>query len=251
MTSSRTGSPIRLELEPLTEAGTRVIVPFLSPDAVDSITGGELVRWLERCWWRAVQKGELVITVGVENGDATTVTVPQWWANEPWERPPPSNSLLKENVRLERGNQRIIKRIFLTHEPDLRLDEIDNAGPQYSGVQLLRRNQWVEKCCFPLSHEQLEERAQSTGYLQLQPEENWAAWEAMGYTKVGEDSLGSRGQGKAAFLYHSRHESGLRGPGGSPLERMVILYDTLLDDGAYRLGVRIANPADQVLSPPV
>ncbi len=37
----------------------------------------------------------------------------------------------------------------------------------------------------------------------LKPEENWAAFEAQGYTKENEDALGSRGQGKAAFLYHS------------------------------------------------
>src|SRR6266545_764017 len=81
-----------------------------------------------------------------------------------------------------------------------------------------------------LSPDDLHERA----YLQLRPEENWAAWEAMGYTKVGEDSLGSRGQGKAAFLYHSAHPTELRGADGRPLFRMMILYDTLLPDGTYR-----------------
>ena len=34
---------------------------------------------------------------------------------------------------------------------------------------------------------------------------NWAAFEGMGYTKEDKDALGSRGQGKAAFLYHSRN----------------------------------------------
>ena len=101
-----------------------------------------------------------------------------------------------------------------------------------------------------LALEDLQRRADETGYLQLQPDENWAAWEAMGYTKAGEDYLGSRGQGKAAFLYHSRHATGLRGPGGRPLEQMVMLYDTLLGDGTYRLGVRLAQPADLVRHPP-
>jgi hypothetical protein len=102
-----------------------------------------------------------------------------------------------------------------------------------------------------LSPEDLDLRAQKTGYLLLKQDENWAAWEAMGYTKAGEDSLGSRGQGKASFLYHSRFDSGLYSAQDRPLERMLILYDTLLEDGTYRLGVRMARPADNVRHPPL
>lgn len=101
-----------------------------------------------------------------------------------------------------------------------------------------------------LSPDDLHARAEETGYLQLRPDENWAAWEAMGYTKIGEDALGSRGQGKAAFLYHSCHQTGIRGPSGRPLERMIILYDSLTPDGIYRFGVRLARPEDVVLNPP-
>ena len=77
-------------------------------------------------------------------------------------------------------------------------------------------------------------------------DDNWAAFEGMGYTKEDESALGSRGQGKAAFLYHSR----LPLVGLFSQERMMILYDTLLPDGTYRLGVRYANPFDTVQSPP-
>ncbi len=71
----------------------------------------------------------------------------------------------------------------------------------------------------------------------LQEGENWAAFEGMGYTKKsGDDSLGSRGQGKAAYLYHS--------------DLNMMLYDTLLPDGDYRLGVRRALPHDSVHQPP-
>lgn len=66
---------------------------------------------------------------------------------------------------------------------------------------------------------------------------NWAAFEGMGYTrKSNEDALGSRGQGKAAYLYHS--------------DLNMMLYDTLLPGGEYRLGVRRASPSDSVLQPP-
>ena len=92
-----------------------------------------------------------------------------------------------------------------------------------------------------------ELRGRKEGYL-LKPNENWAAWEAMGYTKVDEYALGSRGQGKAAFLYHSLHDYEARDR--TQVERMIILYDSLLEDGTYRLGVRMARPADLIISPP-
>ncbi len=79
-------------------------------------------------------------------------------------------------------------------------------------------------------------------HFKLGPDENWAAFEAQGYTKENEDALGSRGQGKAAFLYHSHVPGETR--------RMLMLYDTLLEDGEYRFGMRFARPIDQTLSPP-
>ena len=35
-------------------------------------------------------------------------------------------------------------------------------------------------------------------------DENWAPFEGLGFSKESPDALGSRGQGKASFLYHSR-----------------------------------------------
>ena len=119
--------------------------------------------------------------------------------------------------------------------------------------RLLRRRDAIGNPCFLLtvtdsgttglrgplvSSEQLKRR-----HFKLKPEENWAAFEAQGYTKENEDALGSRGQGKAAFLYHS-HIS------GEP-RRMAMCYDTLLEDGEYRFGMRLARPVDQVLTPPL
>lgn len=80
----------------------------------------------------------------------------------------------------------------------------------------------------------------------LNEEWNWAAFEGMHYTKENDDALGSRGQGKAAFLYHST----LPPLGDPPRGRMMILYDTLLPDDEYRLGVRYATPSDRVRTPP-
>ena len=89
-----------------------------------------------------------------------------------------------------------------------------------------------------VSEETLEKR-----HYTLKKDENWAAFEAQGYTKENEDALGSRGQGKAAFLYHSQVPGAAR--------RMLMLYDTLLENGEYRFGMRFARPVDQVLNPPL
>jgi hypothetical protein len=138
------GPPIPLRLEPLEQVGTRIIVPFLSDEAVEALQTGELVRWLQRSWWRAIQVGDLSITVRVGNR-ATEVQVPDWWADEPWNtRPLPPNVLLKENIQLEPGSSLRIKRIVLLHDPDVEADEIDGWPTQFSGIQLLRRHQWIE-----------------------------------------------------------------------------------------------------------
>jgi hypothetical protein len=102
-----------------------------------------------------------------------------------------------------------------------------------------------------LSSEELAQRQLAQGQLVIEPGENWAAWEAMRYTKSGQDSLGSRGQGKYAYLWHSAHPVP-GSPEGSPKHawRMIILYDTLLPDGEYRLGVRFHNPQTQLLKYP-
>lgn len=89
----------------------------------------------------------------------------------------------------------------------------------------------------------VDEAALHARNYKLKPDENWAAFEARGFTKENEDALGSRGQGKNAFLYHS-HVPG-------PMRRMAMLYDTLLEDGEYRLGMRFARPVDQILTPPL
>ena len=94
-----------------------------------------------------------------------------------------------------------------------------------------------------LSKEDRENRG-----LDLGTGENWAAFEGQGFTRKDQsDSLGSRGQGKSAFLYHSRPISS----DGNPVDRYLMLYDTLLTNGEYRFGVRYATPADMVKEPPL
>ena len=119
--------------------------------------------------------------------------------------------------------------------------------------RLLRRHTVARKPCYLLTVTDTgttglrgpmvsAEELQARDY-KLKPEENWAAFEAQGYTKENEDALGSRGQGKAAFLYCSHVPGDTR--------RMLMVYDTLLDNGEYRLGMRYARPVEQILSPPL
>lgn len=63
-------------------------------------------------------------------------------------------------------------------------------------------------------------------YLEKLPkEERWGRFESLAFTKEeGSEALGSRGQGKFIFVVASKEN--------------IILYDTLRDDGSYRLGAR-------------
>lgn len=134
------GLSVPLEMEPLQRPGTRVIVPFLSDEGREAIESGELVRWLERCWWRAIQEGRIQISVDRGRGPRK-VRVPRWWQDLPWERGD-ARVAVSENVRLH--DELAIKRLVLFHDPRQRADEISGYDTQYGGVQLLRGGQWIE-----------------------------------------------------------------------------------------------------------
>jgi hypothetical protein len=138
--------PIPLYLDPLTEVGSRIIIPFLTDEALEAFHSGEIERWLQRCWWRAIQVGDVEIKVINEVGDAVVIRVPQWWRDEPWDlRPRPCNLLVRENIPLEQGSPLRIKRIVLLYDEELTNDEIEGYPlAQFAGVQYLRRHQWIE-----------------------------------------------------------------------------------------------------------
>ena len=135
------GTVISLRLDPLIETGTRVIVPYLSEEALSAIRTLELHRWLQRCWWRAIQIKDLEITVVNDEGRSEPVQVPSWWEDEPWKNSD-DRVTVRENVSIDGGLK--IKRIVLLYDENLQEDEIDGYGAQYGGVQLLRGQQWIE-----------------------------------------------------------------------------------------------------------
>jgi hypothetical protein len=140
------GISIPISLEPISDIGTRVIIPFLTDDAVQAIRSGEMARWLERCWWRAVQKNRIEIMVDTGVGAPMQIGVPTWWRGQPWSnRPIPANMFVsRENIPLEAGSPLKIKRIVLFHDVRLPFDEIPDLPSQYSGIQLVRGDQWIE-----------------------------------------------------------------------------------------------------------
>ena len=135
---------IPLELEPLQEPGTRVIIPFVPDDTVNAVENGELEHWLTAQWWRPIQKGDLVIKVVGRDGLERTVGVPGYWQGEPWTHAT-DGYFSKERIRLpspsgERPHE--IKRLVLHHDDTLTNDDLDGPA-QTNGVQLLRAGQWI------------------------------------------------------------------------------------------------------------
>ncbi|WP_424948237.1 hypothetical protein [Candidatus Spongiihabitans sp.] len=72
-------------------------------------------------------------------------------------------------------------------------------------------------------------------YKNLKKSDHWARFEAFAYTKEDPDALGARGQGKFIFLRASKQY------------RMI--YDTLRDDGVYRLGATEATKVGRKIYP--
>lgn len=138
---------VDLRLEPLTNVGTRVIVPFLSDEAVSAVESGDLAQWLERCWWRLVQIKKLEITVVGECGKSCAVQTPGWWKDEPWKKNPnrPGRYAATEFQGDLVQDRYKIKRIALLYDESLIDDpDLEDVDPQYKGVQLLRGGQWIE-----------------------------------------------------------------------------------------------------------
>ena len=132
---------VDLHLEPLEEPGARIIVPFVKESAVKAIQDGELHRWLQRCWWRAIQTGEIEIRVTGADGNTQTIEVPAWWQGEPWEK---GDTRARQYLDIPVGDGLLIKRVVLYYDPNLKEEEIQGHDAQYRGVQLLRGRQWIE-----------------------------------------------------------------------------------------------------------
>ena len=135
------GLSVNLNLDILEEPGARIIVPFLKESAVRAIQNGELHRWLQRCWWRAIQTGEIDIKVTDVDGNTQTIGVPSWWDGEPWEK---GDQRTREYSDIPVGDGLVIKRVVLHYDPELKTNEIQGYDTQYGGVQLLRGRQWIE-----------------------------------------------------------------------------------------------------------
>ena len=135
------GPLVSIGLDPLEQTGTRIIIPFVRADTLAAIRSGELSGWLQRCWWRAIQIGELEITVVDEDDRLQRIEVPDWWKGQTWTK---GRSGTQEYTDILVEDDLPIKRIVLSYDPELEADEISGYGTQYEGVQLLRGRQWIE-----------------------------------------------------------------------------------------------------------
>lgn len=161
-----------LQLSPLTEVGTRVIVPYLSKGAIDSFGNGELARWLEMCWWRAIQVKELEITVVDADGVSHHIGVPKWWMTEFWKGSKGTmseNEYLREDIALSSDPSLKIKRIVLTQDDDIEKHKhlFDHSEPEYDGIQIMRGLQWIETFGVPTIVPE-EHRAGFRGFVEFE-----------------------------------------------------------------------------------
>lgn len=135
---------IPLQMEPLSEAGTRIIIPFLSEETAEAVESGELAHWLQAEWWRPIQKEELEITVTGEDGLTRSIGVPDFWQDQPWTTGD-SRCHAREQIKLPSHSQDdpcIIKRVVLLQDGDLSNEDLEGPA-QVNGVQLLRGGQWI------------------------------------------------------------------------------------------------------------
>lgn len=137
---------VPLGLEPLKEVGTRVIVPFLRHETAMDIIKGTLSKWIERCWWRPIQKGELQVTIKFPSGNVERIVIPEWWINEPWLDKESNNIMEFKALKIDDNDDDLqIERLVLLHQDNLEApEELHSTIPEFSGIQLLRHGQWVE-----------------------------------------------------------------------------------------------------------
>lgn len=163
--------PIRLK--PLTEPGTRIIIPFLNQETRQAIVDGQLAQWLQMSWWRSIQLGQLEIAV-VDGRRRDLIEVPAWWNGEPWKQDyDPKQMFLKEDMPIPDDPTMRIKRIALACNENIPEHQslASSKEPEFDGIQLLRGGQWIETLgrseTWFVSHVPAEHRARFRGFVEF------------------------------------------------------------------------------------
>ncbi len=143
-----------LDLEPLSEPGARIIVPYLSETSIEAFRDGSLASWLQYLWWRQIAEGRLTITlVDEEAGPPQTIVEPEWWQGEIWSSDatvPGNIHKLYEGCHIqlvenkELGSNCTVKRLALLYDANLRDQTLPAEGPEYIGIQMIRAGQCIE-----------------------------------------------------------------------------------------------------------
>ena len=145
---------VPLALEPLSEPGARIIVPYLSDIAVTALRNGSLARWLQYLWWRPIADGRLTITIVDEEQDTCqTIDEPPWWDGEIWSSDATTpgeihrlyqgcHMQILENKQLGQGCT--VKRLALLYDENLHGQPMPDDGPDYFGIQMFHAGQCIE-----------------------------------------------------------------------------------------------------------
>lgn len=145
---------VPLALEPLSEPGTRIIVPYLSESTVASMRDGSLANWLQYLWWRPITEGYLTISIVDDESDSRRmIAEPKWWEGDilSGDATTPGNihdlypgchiQILEDE---DLGEGCTVKRLALYYDAKLRDQPKQSDGPDYAGVQIFRAGQCIE-----------------------------------------------------------------------------------------------------------
>ena len=145
---------VPLALEPLSEPGTRIIVPYLSDIALRALRDGSLASWLQYLWWRPIADGFLTINIfDEEKNTHQTIAEPEWWEAAIWSSDataPGDIHKLYQGCYLQiledkpLGKGCTIKRLALLYDENLRDQPFSDEGPDYFGIQMFRAGQCIE-----------------------------------------------------------------------------------------------------------
>ena len=153
-TTSDENVKVSLSVDPLTDAGTRIIVPYVSESVVEAMRNGSLEGWLQYLWWWPIANDRLTITiVDEERVTKQVIREPKWWDGDIWSSDATEPGMIH---RLHEGCHILIcedealgkackvKRLALLYDASMSQEAKPGSGPDYGGVQLLRAGQSIE-----------------------------------------------------------------------------------------------------------
>mgnify|MGYP001087616414 CR=1 FL=1 len=123
-----------LDIEPIEEQGTRVIIINPIDELIESIKSGEFLKYIEETWWPIISKHGAKIIIS-DYGKIREASVPARIVNLFNKKESCSfKKKLEENVKVIIGrNKEIIKRIYIAYDKEGKLPEFDRGIAFFRG----------------------------------------------------------------------------------------------------------------------